>query len=143
MGAKPKTWDEADEKRFKSLCQIMCTKAEVCAVMDVDAKTLDRLVDKHFGESVPHEGARLTFSEAFEVFSARGKMSLRRKQFELALEGDKSMLVWLGKNYLDQTDQKRKPAEGDKPAEEPQKSEKAKVLEMAVIKRGERAKKAI
>ena len=61
----------------------------------------------------------------------------------LALEGDKSMLVWLGKNYLDQTDQKRKPAEGDKPAEEPQKSEKAKVLEMAVIKRGERAKKAI
>lgn len=141
MGAKPKTWDEADEKRFKSLCQIMCTKAEVCAVMDVDAKTLDRLVDKHFGESVPHEGARLTFSEAFEVFSARGKMSLRRKQFELALEGDKSMLVWLGKNYLDQTDQRPKPQEHK--AEEAQKSDKAKVLEMAIISRNERSKKAI
>lgn len=141
MGRKPKTWDETDERTFKSLCRIMCTKAEVCSVMRVDSKTLDRLIDEHFGDEVPHEGARCTFSDAFRAFSAEGRMSLRRKQFELAMDGDKSMLVWLGKNYLDQTDQRAKTQE-QKP-EEPKKSDKAKVLEMAIISRNEQSKKAI
>lgn len=141
MGRKSKTWDETDERTFKGLCRIMCTKAEVCSVMRVDSKTLDRLIDEHFGDEVPHEGARCTFSDAFKAFSAEGRMSLRRKQFELAMDGDKSMLVWLGKNYLDQTDQRPKPQEHK--AEEAQKSEKAKVLEMAIISRNERSKKAI
>jgi hypothetical protein len=35
---------------------------------------------------------------------ANGKASLRSKQYELAMDGDKTMLVWLGKNRLDQRD---------------------------------------
>ena len=32
------------------------------------------------------------------------KMSLRRKQFELAISGNLGALIWLGKNLLGQTD---------------------------------------
>jgi len=33
-----------------------------------------------------------------------GKASLRRNQWKLAQDGNATMLVWLGKNMLDQTD---------------------------------------
>jgi hypothetical protein len=33
-----------------------------------------------------------------------GKVSLRRAQFSAALAGNKTMLVWLGKQWLDQRD---------------------------------------
>ena len=33
-----------------------------------------------------------------------GKASLRRKQYEVAMGGNCTMLVWLGKQYLGQTD---------------------------------------
>jgi hypothetical protein len=32
------------------------------------------------------------------------KLRLRRAQFRLAMEGNVTMLIWLGKQYLDQTD---------------------------------------
>lgn len=46
----------------------------------------------------------MTFSEASKKFSADGKMSIRRKQFEIAMKGDTRMLIWLGKQCLDQKD---------------------------------------
>ena len=42
----------------------------------------------------------------YSVFSdqkkAEGKELLRKKQYDVAMEGDKTMLVWLGKQYLEQ-----------------------------------------
>ena len=35
-------------------------------------------------------------------------MSLRRKQYELALEGDRTMLIWLGKQHLGQSEPYKK-----------------------------------
>ena len=35
---------------------------------------------------------------------ARLKETLRKKQIHLALQGDRNMLIWLGKNVLDQRD---------------------------------------
>ncbi len=46
----------------------------------------------------------ITFAEYYKQKSAAGKMSLRRKQFTAAMEGDKTLMVWLGKNWLGQTD---------------------------------------
>ncbi len=44
----------------------------------------------------------------YSAFSAQkkseGKELLRAKQFQTAMEGDKTMLVWLGKQYLSQRD---------------------------------------
>ena len=99
MAGRPrKTWTDAEVGQFTKLCGIMCTKSEVCSILELDPKTLDKLIAEHFPE-MP------TWEEAFNYFSASGKASLRRKQFEIALNGDKTMLIFLGKNYLGQSDQ--------------------------------------
>ena len=105
MGRPAKTWGEADVRQFKQLGAIFCTRAEICQVMDLDPKTLNKLVAKHFRD-VPRDDMRRapTFAEAWGYFSAQGRASLRRKQFELALDGDRTMLIFLGKQYLGQRD---------------------------------------
>lgn len=47
------------------------------------------------------------FSELIEQNRAAGKVMLYKKQFAAAMEGDNTMLIWLGKNRLDQTDKAR------------------------------------
>lgn len=108
MGRPRKTWSDVDVEQFKKLCAIFCTKSEVCSVMGLDKKTLDKLIAEHFPD-MP------TWEESFDYFSASGKASLRRMQFQLALDGDKTMLIFLGKNYLGQSDQLAKQAEQPKP----------------------------
>ena len=91
-------WTERELEQFKNLCAIFCTKSEVCTIMGIkDHRTLDRLIAEHFPESP-------TWAEAFDRFSGTGRASLRRKQFEVAMNGDKAMLIFLGKNYLNQSD---------------------------------------
>jgi hypothetical protein len=46
----------------------------------------------------------LGFADSYKKFSAKGKTSLPRQQFELAKKGNATMLIWLGKQYLGQTD---------------------------------------
>ena len=52
-----------------------------------------------------------TVSNRFQAELERGqddlKMSLRRRQVELALGGNATMLIWLGKMYLGQADKVR------------------------------------
>jgi len=78
-----------------NLCNIQCTTEEIASVLNVSVDTLERRCK---------EEKEVTFA----VYSAQkrqgGKMSLRRKQMELALAGDKTMLIWLGKQYLEQSD---------------------------------------
>lgn len=63
--------------------------------MNVSDKTLNRLLRKYY---------KMTFSDCFKRFSASGIISLRRKQFEVANGGSVPMLIWLGKQYLNQKD---------------------------------------
>ncbi len=46
----------------------------------------------------------MTFSTWSQQQRAGGDHSLHRKQFETAMEGDKTMLIWLGKQRLGQSD---------------------------------------
>ena len=50
------------------------------------------------------EEHKMGFSEYSAQKKSEGKEMLRGKQFQLAVEGDKTMLIWLGKQYLDQRD---------------------------------------
>lgn len=43
-------------------------------------------------------------SRTYETGRAAGLAALQRAQFESAIDGDKSMLTWLGKQYLQQAD---------------------------------------
>lgn len=80
---------------FQRLCQIHCTVAEIGAVLGMCPKTLSRHVKKY-------QGCKL--EEYLDRFRGVGRASLRRKQYALAMSGDKTMLIWLGKNELGQAD---------------------------------------
>lgn len=105
MARKKKTWTSADVLKFKELCGCFATRDEVCATFGISPKTLNKLInEKLHDELAPDSDEPVTFQDAFKAYSAAARGSLRRKQFELAMHGDKTMLIFLGKNYLAQTD---------------------------------------
>lgn len=81
---------EVNLRQLVALAKIHCTYAEIAAVLGVSADTLER-----------HFAARI------ETGREQGKQSLRRAQFKAALAGDRTMLIWLGKQHLGQADESR------------------------------------
>lgn len=51
-----------------------------------------------------HDTLQRRFASAIEKGRSRMKASLRRKQFEIAMTGNPTMLIWLGKQELGQSD---------------------------------------
>jgi len=98
MGAlgdrKLKPTDERVKKQFIELCRIQSTREEICAVLDVSPKTLQRWCKETFG---------MGFSPVYKRMSSGGKTSLRRIQFKQA-ENSPSMAMFLGKVVLGQRD---------------------------------------
>ena len=86
---------EIDYKTLDSLCGIMCTKEEIASLLEIDEDTLHNALKRD-----GHDG----FSVYYKKKSANGKMSLRRKQYQAAIDGNTTMLVWLGKQVLGQSD---------------------------------------
>lgn len=52
------------------------------------------------------------FATVIENGRANGRMSLKRKQFDLAMKGNVTMLIWLGKQTLGQRDVPRDEGDG-------------------------------
>lgn len=84
-----------DQEQFEKLCGLQCTLDEFCCYFDCDDKTLEKWCKKTY---------KINFSDIFKLKKGKGKISLRRKQFEVALSGNPTMLIWLGRNMLGQTD---------------------------------------
>lgn len=123
MARKKKTWTSADIAKFKELCGCFATRDEVCATFGISPKTLNKLInEKLHDEIAPDSEDPVTFQDAFQVYSAAARGSLRRKQFELAMSGDKTMLIFLGKNYLNQSDKEQIIIKEDKQEETPYES---------------------
>ena len=85
---------EINKAQFEKLCAMQCTMLEICAFFDVTDKTLTKWCKRTYG---------MYFSEIYKSKSAVGKISLRRAQFKLA-EKSSAMAIFLGKQYLGQTD---------------------------------------
>lgn len=85
---------EIDRKQFENLCGLQCTKEEICAFFDITDKTLESWCKRTY---------ECGFSEIFKQKRGIGKISLRRHQFRLA-ENNANMAIWLGKQYLEQSD---------------------------------------
>lgn len=83
-----------NQKQFEQLCQIQCTKDEICAVLDVSDKTLDRWCKETY---------KTSFSDIFRQKRQGGCASLRAKQWKLASKSP-AMAIFLGKQFLGQTD---------------------------------------
>jgi len=71
--------------------------AQVAASINVDYSTLTRRCE---------EDLNTNFTDFFNQKREAGNNLLFNKQFELAIKGDRSMLIWLGKNRLGQTDKR-------------------------------------
>lgn len=91
MGA-PRT--EITERIFTGLCEIWATKSEIAHVFGCSEDTVERWCKRELGCS---------FADAYKIRAVRGKISLRRTQLKLS-EKSPSMAIWLGKQYLGQTD---------------------------------------
>jgi hypothetical protein len=85
---------EIDFEQFQKLCEIQCTLVEIAGFFDVSEDTIERRCKERYGQ---------TFAESYKKLSAGGLMSLRRIQFRMA-ETNPAMAIFLGKNYLGQSD---------------------------------------
>lgn len=72
---------------------MQATLEEMAFFFDVSTDTIERAVKRE---------QDLTFAEYFKWKSAKGKISLRRMQYNMALAGDSRMLQWLGRCMLGQ-----------------------------------------
>lgn len=85
-----------DEDQVTKLAAIDCSYAEMASILGCNESTLTR-----------------RFAQAIKDGRNHGNMSLKRKQFEIAMGGNVGMLIWLGKQRLGQTDQMLQTIQGD------------------------------
>lgn len=76
-----------DPNEVIKLAKLWCTYEEMADFLGINSETL-----------------KYNFGEAIKVGRAETKQALRRAQLKLALEGDRTMLIWLGKQILGQSD---------------------------------------
>lgn len=77
-----------DVEMLKKLASIHCTNDEIASVMGCQTSVLER-----------------RYAGILKCARDNGKMSLKRKQFELAMNGNVTMLIWLGKILLGQREE--------------------------------------
>ena len=95
LGGRPSKLPLINQEHFEGMCRIQCTKDEICGILDIDEGTLTKWCKETYN---------LGFSDIYKKKSSTGKMSLRRQQFKSAENGNVTMQIWLGKQYLGQTD---------------------------------------
>lgn len=97
MGKRGRPLKEIDQKSFENLCVLQCTLEEICGFLEVSDKTLEKWCKRTYG---------MNFSEVFAQKRSKGKISLRRYQFQMAAKNP-TMAIWLGKQWLGQAEQQK------------------------------------
>lgn len=88
---RPRIVIETDD--FEKLCKIQCTLNEIAGWFNCSIDTIENWCKRTY---------KTTFSDIYIKKSAGGKISLRRMQWKSAEAGNTGMQVWLGKQYLNQ-----------------------------------------
>ncbi len=110
MGRPPTESAKIDKDELEKLMKLNLSEQEVSDWFDVQPKTLIRFVNKEFG---------CTFVQLRNKGFVRTKAAIKRAQIENALKGNTVLLIWLGKQYLGQSDKIEQTIElGDRPARE-------------------------
>ena len=99
---------EIDSDQFEKLCGLQCTLAEIAGWFGCSEDTIERWCKRTYTAG---------FADAFKRFSQSGKISLRRFQFKIA-EKNAAMAIFLGKNYLGQSDRNETIISAGNPAPE-------------------------
>ena len=94
LGGRPvKTFDW---DAIAKMCKIQCKHEEIASISNTTVETL---------QAACLRDLKMCFSDYYAQKAEGGKKSLRRKQWSVAIdEGNVTMLIWLGKQYLGQTD---------------------------------------
>lgn len=90
---RPKRSNTVDLQKVRAWSEIGCTRDEIAIMLDVSPSWLDEHINKDYG-------LERAIVDGFNDF----KQSLRRTQAKLALSGHPGMLIWLGKQFLGQSD---------------------------------------
>lgn len=94
-GAKNgKKGNSINKEQFEKLASMMCTGEEIASFFNVVYDTINKWCMQEYGD---------TFVHTIKKFNDVGRVSLRRIQFKIA-EKNSSMAIFLGKQYLGQTD---------------------------------------
>lgn len=86
---------DLDSKQFEKLCGMHCTLEEIAGWFHCSEDTVERWVKRTY---------KKRFAEIYRQKRGAGSVSLRRKQMEIALAGNVTMLIFLGKQYCGQSD---------------------------------------
>jgi len=85
---------EIDQEQFEKLCALQCTQVEIADFFKCNVDTVNDWCKRTYG---------CLYSEVYNKNASVGKISLRRTQWKQA-EHSASMAIWLGKQYLGQSD---------------------------------------
>ena len=75
------------------LAAIHCTVADAASALKIAERTFYKYLEENED-----------FKDAWEMGRGEGNVSLRRRQYEVAMSGNPAMLKWLGQNNLGQRD---------------------------------------
>ena len=76
-----------DENIIFELARLMCTNKEIAGILRISHDTVER-----------------RYKDVLEEGRSDAKVGLRREQFRKAMEGNVQMLIFLGKQYLNQSE---------------------------------------
>lgn len=93
-GQKKQAQEKIDKVQFEKLCGLQCTETEIAGYFNVCRDTLIDWCKSTYGQD---------FSTIYEQKKGNGKIAIRRYQLQQA-EKNPTMAIWLGKQYLGQTD---------------------------------------
>lgn len=96
---------EINEKLFDQLIQLPLIKADFAHAFNCSEDKIEHYVKERFD---------CTFSALKEQKRQIFKRNILAKQLEVAMRGNVAMLIFLGKNYLGQTDKLETKETGDK-----------------------------
>lgn len=102
-GGRPRK--QIDRDLFERLCGLQCSLEEISFALDCSEDTVERWCKREYNAS---------FADVYKKHSASGKISLRRYQFELAKKSA-AMAIFLGKQYLGQSDEPKQADVHDDP----------------------------
>lgn len=85
---------DIDKTQFEKLCFLQCTLTEIAGFFCCSEDTIERWCKREY---------KVGFAEIYTQKRGVGRISIRRAQFRMA-ETNPTMAIWLGKQYLGQTD---------------------------------------
>jgi len=89
---------EINWEEFDKLCGLLCTLEDIAGYFNCSEDTIERRCKEELGE---------TFAEDYKQRCSKGRVSIRRQQMRVAMDGNPAMLIWLGKQHLGQKEPER------------------------------------